>query len=145
MAHRVNGFSTIERLGRKQKGEERLEMSLSVPVLTHKIFLSLKSCRQSQGSHHTPGWKNFVCRGNIQSLEVFRVMRVEMIKAWTQFPRFEPDVVFELTPNADGSRKENVLHTFTGGDDGALPGLGSLVMDTAGNLYGTTAEGDLHD
>jgi uncharacterized repeat protein (TIGR03803 family) len=53
-------------------------------------------------------------------------------------------VVFELTPNADGSWKENVLHTFTGGDDGGSPGLGSLVMDTAGNLYGTTGSGGLY-
>jgi hypothetical protein len=32
-----------------------------------------------------------LAKGNIQSLEVFRVMRVEIVKAWTQFPRFEPD------------------------------------------------------
>ena len=30
----------------------------------------------------------------------------------------------------------NVLHTFTGGQDGAKPDAG-LTMDTAGNLYGT--------
>jgi hypothetical protein len=32
VAHRVNGFSTIEWLRRKQKEEEKLEMSLLVPV-----------------------------------------------------------------------------------------------------------------
>ena len=30
-------------------------------------------------------------------------------------------VVFELTPNADGSWTESVLHQFTGGGDGATP------------------------
>jgi hypothetical protein len=33
-----------------------------------------------------------------------------------------------------------VLHSFTGGGDGALPQAG-LVMDEAGNLYGTAQEG----
>src|ERR1035438_4915468 len=33
-----------------------------------------------------------------------------------------------------------VLHSFTGGQDGALPAVG-LTMDAAGNLYGTTLEG----
>jgi uncharacterized repeat protein (TIGR03803 family) len=45
-------------------------------------------------------------------------------------------VVFEFT----GSGKETVLHTFTGGSDGANPS-GSLIRDKAGNLYGTTYSG----
>ncbi len=45
--------------------------------------------------------------------------------------------VFELTPKADGSWTETVLHRFTGGRDGAFPYSG-LVFDAAGNLYGTT-------
>jgi uncharacterized repeat protein (TIGR03803 family) len=45
-------------------------------------------------------------------------------------------VVFEVTP--DGT--ETVLHTFTGGSDGADPS-GSLIMDGSGNLFGTTVRG----
>ncbi|MFZ0773082.1 MAG: choice-of-anchor tandem repeat GloVer-containing protein [Candidatus Sulfotelmatobacter sp.] len=46
-------------------------------------------------------------------------------------------VVFGLAPNPDGSWKESVLHTFTGGKDGGGGGEG-LIFDTAGNLYGVT-------
>ncbi len=46
-------------------------------------------------------------------------------------------VVFELTPNPDGSWKEKVLHRFTGGKDGSYP-YGGLIFDEAGNLYSTT-------
>jgi len=49
-------------------------------------------------------------------------------------------VVFELTPNLDGSWKEIVLHSFTGGKDGAIP-KGGLILDGPGNLYGTTKAG----
>lgn len=45
-------------------------------------------------------------------------------------------VVFKL----DTTGKETVLHAFSGGTDGAFPG-GGLVMDAAGNLYGTTGQG----
>jgi uncharacterized repeat protein (TIGR03803 family) len=45
-------------------------------------------------------------------------------------------VVFKL----DTTGKETVLHTFTGGTDGAWP-EGGLVMDAAGNLYGTAISG----
>lgn len=45
-------------------------------------------------------------------------------------------VVFKV----DTTGTETVLHSFTGIPDGALP-LASLVMDAAGDLYGTTLEG----
>ncbi|HUO28928.1 MAG TPA: choice-of-anchor tandem repeat GloVer-containing protein [Bryobacteraceae bacterium] len=45
-------------------------------------------------------------------------------------------VVFELTP----SGQETVLHSFTGGDDGSQPEAG-VILDPAGNLYGTTPYG----
>jgi uncharacterized repeat protein (TIGR03803 family) len=44
--------------------------------------------------------------------------------------------VFKLDKNG----KETVLHRFSGLPDGALPGAG-LILDAAGNLYGTTAAG----
>jgi uncharacterized repeat protein (TIGR03803 family) len=45
-------------------------------------------------------------------------------------------VVFQL----DASSQETVLHTFTGGADGANP-FGGVIRDSAGNLYGTTEFG----
>jgi uncharacterized repeat protein (TIGR03803 family) len=47
--------------------------------------------------------------------------------------------VFKLTPNADGSWAESVLHSFIG-SDGSYP-LAGLIFDAAGNLYGTTEFG----
>ena len=47
--------------------------------------------------------------------------------------------VFELSPSASGWT-ETVLHDFTHNIDGANP-RGGLVMDAAGNLYGTTTAG----
>jgi uncharacterized repeat protein (TIGR03803 family) len=47
--------------------------------------------------------------------------------------------VFELSP-ANGSWTETVLYSFANGKDGANP-LGGLVIDSAGNLYGTTSVG----
>jgi uncharacterized repeat protein (TIGR03803 family) len=45
-------------------------------------------------------------------------------------------VVFKL----DETGKETVLYTFTGGSDGAYPEAG-LILDAAGNFYGTTMGG----
>jgi uncharacterized repeat protein (TIGR03803 family) len=51
--------------------------------------------------------------------------------------------VFELTPNADGSWKEIVLHSFNG-IHGQSPNAG-LIFDSAGNLYGTTSYGGTYN
>ena len=50
--------------------------------------------------------------------------------------------VFELTPPAGGSTAwtETVLHVFKSRNDGAYPASG-LVIDSQGNLYGTTPAG----
>jgi len=49
--------------------------------------------------------------------------------------------VFQLTLQSDGKWTETVLHSFTGSPlDGEFPG-GGLIMDSAGNLYGTTEAG----
>jgi uncharacterized repeat protein (TIGR03803 family) len=50
-------------------------------------------------------------------------------------------VVFELTPNSDGTWTESVLHSFTV-KDGSYP-LSGVTLDAAGNLYGTTAAGGI--
>jgi uncharacterized repeat protein (TIGR03803 family) len=48
---------------------------------------------------------------------------------------------FELSPNGSGGWTPTVIHTFTGGPlDGNLP-EGALVLDKAGDLYGTTTAG----
>jgi hypothetical protein len=48
-------------------------------------------------------------------------------------------MVFELSPTTGGEWHETVVHNFDG-CDGSGP-AGSLVFDTSGNLYGTTAAG----
>ena len=48
--------------------------------------------------------------------------------------------VFELSPMPGGRWAETVLYSFAGGNDGSQA-FGTLVMDNAGNLYGTTFDG----
>jgi uncharacterized repeat protein (TIGR03803 family) len=47
--------------------------------------------------------------------------------------------VFELTPGK-GTWTEKTLYSFTGASDGSYP-EGTLILDPAGNLYGTTSTG----
>lgn len=53
--------------------------------------------------------------------------------------------VFELSRNATGRWTETVLYSFTGGSDGGTPtDDDGLLIDSAGNLYGTTSGGGTH-
>jgi uncharacterized repeat protein (TIGR03803 family) len=54
---------------------------------------------------------------------------------------YNEGAVFELTLKVDGSWRERVLHSFNNnGKDGFEP-YGGLVIDSSGNLYGTTYSG----
>ena len=52
--------------------------------------------------------------------------------------------VFELSPGPEGQWTETVLHSFNlDGQDGIRP-YSSLLMDSTGNLYGTTYLGGIY-
>ena len=51
--------------------------------------------------------------------------------------------VFELSPALGGRWKETVLHSFDYRRDGDFP-YGGLILDGAGNLYGTLSAGGAH-
>jgi uncharacterized repeat protein (TIGR03803 family) len=53
---------------------------------------------------------------------------------------YESGAVYQLSPNANGTWTETLLHAFTGTPDGANPVAG-LTFDATGNLYGTTQDG----
>jgi hypothetical protein len=63
----------------------------------------------------------------------------------TQGGNFGNGVIFELTPDSDGSYTEKVIHHFTGGNDGRSPDHPFLVFDSSGNLYGSAAQGGQHN
>jgi uncharacterized repeat protein (TIGR03803 family) len=48
--------------------------------------------------------------------------------------------IYELAPQSDGHWKETILYRFHAGSEGNSPAAG-VVMDAAGNLYGTTVYG----
>jgi uncharacterized repeat protein (TIGR03803 family) len=54
-----------------------------------------------------------------------------------------PGSVFELKPTSKGFWRESVLYVFNGGG-GTFP-QGNLILDQAGNLYGTTIYGGAHN
>lgn len=53
---------------------------------------------------------------------------------------FSMGSVFELSPTAGGIWNQTELHSFNGGSDGSRADVG-LILDSEGNLYGTTYAG----
>ncbi len=49
-------------------------------------------------------------------------------------------LVFQFTPNGDGTWTYSVIHEFANSPDGNSP-YGPLTIDASGNIYGTTASG----
>jgi uncharacterized repeat protein (TIGR03803 family) len=49
----------------------------------------------------------------------------------------ECGTIYKVTPSGD----ETVLYSFTGGSDGGQPDKSPVLLDAAGNLYGTASEG----
>jgi uncharacterized repeat protein (TIGR03803 family) len=52
--------------------------------------------------------------------------------------------VFELSPGPNGQWTENALHSFNPNEQDGIRPYASLIMDAAGNLYGTTEYGGLY-
>lgn len=61
--------------------------------------------------------------------------------------QYDYGTVFRLQPSPSACHSvicpwhETILHSFTRGNDGWNPGYGNLLLDRAGNLYGTASEG----
>jgi uncharacterized repeat protein (TIGR03803 family) len=49
--------------------------------------------------------------------------------------------IYQLKPQSGGSYKFNLVHAFTGGNDGSSGSAGRLVFDHAGNIYGVATVG----
>jgi uncharacterized repeat protein (TIGR03803 family) len=59
---------------------------------------------------------------------------------YTDTPSEQAAKIFELTPDGEGGWTPTVLHKFSG-----APVNGTLALDGAGNLYGTTGSSNKHD
>jgi uncharacterized repeat protein (TIGR03803 family) len=56
---------------------------------------------------------------------------------------YDGGTAYELAPQSSGAWRETILHSFGNGSDGASPRNAGLILDKAGNLYGTTSLGGL--
>jgi uncharacterized repeat protein (TIGR03803 family) len=62
----------------------------------------------------------------------------------TQGGQYEGGTVYELSPTSGGNWAEKIIHSFGGFGDGGYAQAG-LVIDSTGNLFGTTVLGGVGD
>jgi uncharacterized repeat protein (TIGR03803 family) len=86
-------------------------------------------------------WDNLVqdAQGNIYGTTMSGGSDQSGIACYDGELLFGCGVVFKLSPNADGSWSEVILHNFTGAEDGYDPS--ALAIDATGNLYGASFYG----
>jgi uncharacterized repeat protein (TIGR03803 family) len=60
---------------------------------------------------------------------------------YNRFPRWSVALIFALMPLVAQAGTVTVVHSFSGGPDGASPLISTPVFDSSGNLYGTTYQG----
>src|SRR5271170_4832116 len=101
-------------------------------TLAHRSLATGKPKRQRITTRHAM-WREANMKRNQSQFwavasKVLAVMTVTLIMALI------------LAPGAWAASKYKVLYSFTGGSDGSWP-QAALILDTAGNLYGTTILG----
>jgi uncharacterized repeat protein (TIGR03803 family) len=86
-------------------------------------------------------WGNLVqdAQGNMYGVTMGGGNRRSGIGCNDPTMQFGCGTIFELSPNADGSWSEVILHNFTGAEDGYDPD--ALTIDAQGNLYGAALFG----
>jgi uncharacterized repeat protein (TIGR03803 family) len=57
---------------------------------------------------------------------------------------YNQGTIFELTPNSDGTWTYSIIHEFNASTQQPSDPSGSLVIDAAGNIYGTAVNGGLY-
>lgn len=77
--------------------------------------------------------------GGVPSGSVTRDLSGNLFGTTFQGGQFQEGVVYELSPNDDGTWTELVVHSFMY-SEGDTP-VGGVILDSSGNLYGTTATG----
>jgi uncharacterized repeat protein (TIGR03803 family) len=74
------------------------------------------------------------------SFSLWRDAAGNLYGTMTEGGTYGAGIVFELSPGGGGAWTETVLYSFGNGSDGEYPESG-VMMDAAGNLYGTTVSG----
>jgi len=97
-------------------------------VAQEKVLYSFGPANRSEGGPHPGGGLTFDATGNLYGTTGLGGGHSQ-------------GAVYELMPTAHGSWRQKLLHGFKyDGTDGQYPN-GNLVLDAAGNVYGTTYSG----